>query len=277
MNSSAYRFTLDLHSTQSQVSLPVTLGDTARVFYISFSDGGRPYTVADGCLAMISIKRPTGTFLEEFCAIESNTTVKYDFEQNGNTAVVEGVHDCSITLYNEEGRELASPSFTMMVSEKVVNHDDINLSDEQLTRIDAIMQAEVARQNAEASRANAESARVAAEEERVDAEIARAAIFKEQMDVTIPLVTSITLLASEWIGDEDPYSQVVDVAGVDKWSKVDLLPSVEQLAIFHDKDIAFVTENEDGVVTVYAIGDKPTQDYTMDVVITKVTIPEGTI
>ena len=64
---------------------------------------------------------------------------------------------------------------------------------------------------------------------------------------------------------------MVDIDGVTVLSKVDLLPSVDQLAIFHDKDIAFVTENEDGVVTVYAIGDKPTQDYTMDVVITKVT------
>ena len=55
-----------------------------------------------------------------------------------------------------------------------------------------------------------------------------------------------------------------------KYSKVDLLPSVEQLAIFHNKDVAFVTENEDGVVTVYAIGDKPTSDYTMQVSITEV-------
>jgi hypothetical protein len=53
---------------------------------------------------------------------------------------------------------------------------------------------------------------------------------------------------------------------------VDLLPSAEQLAIFHNKDVAFVTENEDGVVTVYAIGDKPTQNYTMQVQITEVTV-----
>jgi hypothetical protein len=47
---------------------------------------------------------------------------------------------------------------------------------------------------------------------------------------------------------------------------------VEQLAIFHNKDVAFVTENEDGVVTVYAIGDKPTQDYTIQVSITEVVV-----
>ena len=83
-------------------------------------------------------------------------------------------------------------------------------------------------------------------------------------------VTSITLLSSAWTGSDNLHSQVVSIDGVTKYSKVDLLPSVEQLAIFHNKDVAFVTENEDGIVTVYAIGDKPTLDYTMQVSITEV-------
>ena len=66
MISSNYRFMLDLHSTQSQISLPVTLGDTARVWYISLADGGVPYIIEDGVLAKIEIKRPTGTFIEAF-------------------------------------------------------------------------------------------------------------------------------------------------------------------------------------------------------------------
>ena len=53
-------------------------------------------------------------------------------------------------------------------------------------------------------------------------------------------------------------------------SKVDLLPSIEQLAIFHEKDLAFVTENVGGTVTVYALGDKPANNYTMQVSITEV-------
>ena len=85
-------------------------------------------------------------------------------------------------------------------------------------------------------------------------------------------LTSITLLASAWTGSNSLYSQVVNIDGVTGYSKVDLLPSVEQLAIFHNKDVAFVTENDDGVVTVYAIGDKPTLDYTMQVSITEVEI-----
>ena len=87
---------------------------------------------------------------------------------------------------------------------------------------------------------------------------------------TAAKLTEVTLLASAWKGGESPYSQVVAVDGVSVNSKVDLQPSVEQLEIFHDKDLAFSTENDRGVVTVYAIGDKPTNDYTIQATITEV-------
>jgi hypothetical protein len=63
-------------------------------------------------------------------------------------------------------------------------------------------------------------------------------------------IGSVELLASKWVGETSPYSQVVAVEGVTENSQVDLTPNVNQLAIFHHKDLAFVTENEDGVVTV---------------------------
>jgi hypothetical protein len=81
-----------------------------------------------------------------------------------------------------------------------------------------------------------------------------------------------TILASAWVGERSPYSQVVSIAGVTENSQVDLTPSVEQLAVFYEKSLAFVTENEDGVVTVYAIGQKPTNDYTIQVTITEVNV-----
>lgn len=85
-------------------------------------------------------------------------------------------------------------------------------------------------------------------------------------------LSEVFLPASAWKGSGSLYSQVVSIEGITEYSKVDLLPSVEQLAIFHNKDVAFVTENEDGVVTVYAIGTKPTQDYSMQVGITEVAV-----
>lgn len=84
------------------------------------------------------------------------------------------------------------------------------------------------------------------------------------------MIGEVTLLANKWVGDESPYSQVVEVAGATENSQVDLTPSVEQLNTFYEKDLAFVTENDNGVVTVYAIGDKPANDYTIQVTITEV-------
>lgn len=83
-------------------------------------------------------------------------------------------------------------------------------------------------------------------------------------------VAYVTLLASAWTGEDGLYSQVVDIEGITEHSQVDLKPNADQLAIFHEKDLALVTENEDGVVTVYAIGDKLTSDYTIQVSITEV-------
>ena len=85
-------------------------------------------------------------------------------------------------------------------------------------------------------------------------------------------IGNVTILASKWVGTDSPYSQVVTVEGITENSQVDLTPNVEQLAIFHEKDLAFVTENEDGVVTVYAIGQKPENDYTIQVTITEVVV-----
>ena len=88
--------------------------------------------------------------------------------------------------------------------------------------------------------------------------------------IPVSKIGNATLLASAWKGTASPYSQVVNINGVTANSQVDLTPSADQLAVFHDKDLAFVTENDDGVVTVYAIGQKPTNDYTIQVTITEV-------
>lgn len=85
-------------------------------------------------------------------------------------------------------------------------------------------------------------------------------------------VADVNLLAANWTGSENLYSQVVSIDGVTEFSQVDLTPSVEQLVIFYEKDLTFVAENDGGVVTVYAIGQMPTNDYTIQVTITEVTV-----
>ena len=82
----------------------------------------------------------------------------------------------------------------------------------------------------------------------------------------------VELYADKWEGSENLYAQIVTIDGVTENSQVDLTPSVEQLVIFYEKDLTFVTENEGGIVTVYAIGQKPTNDYTIQVTITEVDV-----
>lgn len=87
---------------------------------------------------------------------------------------------------------------------------------------------------------------------------------------SVPRIGAVTLTADRWEGSGNLFSQVVSIDGVTEYSQVDLTPSIEQLAVFYEKDLAFVTENEDGVVTVYCIGQKPQSDYTIQVTITEV-------
>lgn len=85
-------------------------------------------------------------------------------------------------------------------------------------------------------------------------------------------LAEITLLSANWVGEANLYSQVVAIDGITEYSQVDLTPSVEQLAVFYEKDLTFVAENEDGVVTVYAIGQKPANDYTIQATVKEVSV-----
>ena len=83
----------------------------------------------------------------------------------------------------------------------------------------------------------------------------------------------ISLPANGWKldGETSAYYQDIAIAGVTPTSKVDLQPNPVQLCIFHKKDLAFVTENDNGQVRVYSIGeDKPANDYTIQATITEV-------
>lgn len=75
---------------------------------------------------------------------------------------------------------------------------------------------------------------------------------------------------SRWKGATSPYSQIVDVDSISINSKVDLQLSAEQLEQLNDQIIAFTAENNGGVVTLYAIGDKPAVDCELQATLTEV-------
>lgn len=89
----------------------------------------------------------------------------------------------------------------------------------------------------------------------------------------LPTPISVTIHANKWkqASDNRWYQVVtVDNAIITSRSKVDLQPNSEQLAIFHEKDLAFVTENEDGIVSVYCVGQVPASDYTIQATVMEV-------
>lgn len=96
----------------------------------------------------------------------------------------------------------------------------------------------------------------------------------------LPTPASITLLPGEWqpVLDEDNnpipnrYYQPVTVnnAVITPYSKIDLQPTPEQLAIFAQKDITFTAINSGGNVRVCVVGEKPTQRYQFQVTVTEV-------
>ena len=88
------------------------------------------------------------------------------------------------------------------------------------------------------------------------------------------LVRSVTLLADAWEGTVSPYRQEVTINGVTNRSKIDVQPDADQLSIFYEKDVAFLAENEDGKVTILCIGQKPANDYTIQVTMTEVIVDE---
>lgn len=152
MNPSIRRFTLDTNATRSQISIPVTLNDTGRIWHITLTEGGLCYRIEDGCLAVLSVKRPNGSYFEDVCPVLKNVTVVYDFSQNETTAAAEGIHDCEITIFGANKSILTSATFTMVVGTRAVSSDDITLTEDDRTIIDCVACEEAKRQEAEKAR-----------------------------------------------------------------------------------------------------------------------------
>jgi hypothetical protein len=91
----------------------------------------------------------------------------------------------------------------------------------------------------------------------------------KRKQITVSKTATISLPASGWSKSTNTYSQVVTVAGATVNSKIDIYPTPEQLVELQITGISLVAVNEDGVVTVYALNNKPTSDYSIQVVLTE--------
>lgn len=82
---------------------------------------------------------------------------------------------------------------------------------------------------------------------------------------------NISLPSANWVGSISPYEQVVSISNITANSKIDLQPSATQLTQLQDNETSLVAVNDAGTVTIYAIGEKPTIDYTIQATITETT------
>lgn len=86
----------------------------------------------------------------------------------------------------------------------------------------------------------------------------------------LPRVITVELDVAKWeevACETDPnlgyYKQSVTIDKTTKYSRLDLQPNADMLAEFQNLNLVFVTENNDGIITVYSIGDLPLKSYTM--------------
>lgn len=242
MDSVSNKISLDIQKTGTQVFLSAIRGDTKRHIVISLVDGGAPYSVRGIGEAIFTGVKADGKFLYNDCAIDQDSnTIVYEFTEQ--TAAASGVVNCQIKLVGADGGIISTPTFGIIVADTLYSEQPIVESSLEFNALTAFM---------------------------ADVEKRFGDINAKLEQSSASYISYIDLPSSKWQGSDSLYSQVVSIAGVTENSRVDINPSVEQLAVFYQKDITFITENEDGVVTVYCIGQKPANDYTMQVTITEV-------
>ena len=223
MNYSDYRFTLDIQIHQAQVSIPVTLNDTARKLCIGLTDGRKPYNIAEGCRAVFVAKKPDDNSIINDCIIERNTII-YEFSQNTTNA--EGVVNCEIRLLDADDRVLTSPQFIIVVDKNVVRDEEVSLSESESTTLSRIISSEI-------SRENAENVRQANENERI-----------ERDGEGDEIITFFEDKGGVVVSDEEPESDLASI-----WLKE--TPTEGEISLLTDEDITQeLSDAEDKIPSV---------------------------
>lgn len=83
--------------------------------------------------------------------------------------------------------------------------------------------------------------------------------------------TASVSLTTGWTGDASPYAQIVTISGMTATKMVDLQPTPEQIhALMENGTSGLQAVNNNGVVTVYAFGEKPAEAMTIQATLTEV-------
>lgn len=117
MNSSIYKFSLDVHEPHSSVVLDVKRGDTnSRTLHITLTEGGFPYRISPECYAVFTAEKPDGNLVRNPCTIDDNMIT---YELTPQTVAVVGLTECEIALYGSDDALITSPRFLLVVNEAI--------------------------------------------------------------------------------------------------------------------------------------------------------------
>ena len=148
MNFSNYRLSLDIHETESGLSLRAKKGDTIRKLYVTLMDGGSPYRITEDCTAAFTARKPDDTVIFNEAAIENNAIV---YELTPQTTAAAGQVRCEVRLYGGDGRLITSPRFFLDVDDTVFTEGDEVVSEDEYTILeDAIKKVDQAVEDFEA-------------------------------------------------------------------------------------------------------------------------------
>ncbi len=144
MNFSNYRLSLDIHETESGLSLRAKKGDTIRKIYVTLMDGGAPYRITPDCTAAFTARKPDDTVVFNYATIENNAIV---YALTPQTTASAGQVRCEVRLYGGDGRLITSPRFFLDVDDTVFTEGDEVVSEDEYTiledAIDEVHQAVV--------------------------------------------------------------------------------------------------------------------------------------
>lgn len=148
MNFSNYRLSLDIHETESGLSLRAKKGDSIRKLYVTLMDGGAPYRITQDCTAAFTARKPDDTVIFNEAAIENNAIV---YELTPQTTAAAGQVRCEVRLYGGDGRLITSPRFFLDVDDTVFTEGDEVVSENEYTILeDALKEVDQAIQDFEA-------------------------------------------------------------------------------------------------------------------------------
>lgn len=138
MNFSNYRISLDIHETESGLSLRAKKGDTIRKIYVTLMDGGAPYRITPDCSAAFTARKPDNTILFNNALIENNAIV---YELTPQTTAAAGQVRCEVRLYGGDGRLITSPRFFLDVDDTVFTEGDEVVSEDEYTILEDAIRA----------------------------------------------------------------------------------------------------------------------------------------